>query len=199
MSCTANDKGTLIDCELGNPLQKDTEVSSTALFPPYAFCHRRPLYHVCFCFFVPFRLVFMSYSQHHASHWVQRPSTSLCSLKRKRSETETGISYWSVGCTWLWRNNVPVMQDKCADHTTSWGIGQSGFWGGYASKWVGVFSWDYCLWMQISAIKYLYVVVPNVLERFCQTSQAFPSVTCERGWERHKINGGNWNSSSIWI
>lgn len=102
-----------------------------------------------FVFFVPFRLVFMSYSQHHASHWVQRPSTSLCSLKRKRSETETGISYWSVGCTWLWINNVPVMQDKCADHTTSWGIGQSGIWGGYASKWVGVFSWDYCLSSQI--------------------------------------------------
>ncbi|XP_070692438.1 integrin alpha-6-like [Pempheris klunzingeri] len=27
VSCTANDKGTLIDCELGNPLQRDTEVS----------------------------------------------------------------------------------------------------------------------------------------------------------------------------
>lgn len=28
MSCTANEKGTLIDCELGNPLQRDADVSS---------------------------------------------------------------------------------------------------------------------------------------------------------------------------
>lgn len=29
MDCTANDKGTLVDCELGNPIQRDAEVSRT--------------------------------------------------------------------------------------------------------------------------------------------------------------------------
>uniref|UniRef100_A0A8D3CGW6 Integrin alpha-2 domain-containing protein n=1 Tax=Scophthalmus maximus TaxID=52904 RepID=A0A8D3CGW6_SCOMX len=32
MSCTANEKGTLIDCELGNPLQRDADVSSIVTF-----------------------------------------------------------------------------------------------------------------------------------------------------------------------
>lgn len=30
MSCTANDEGTRVDCELGNPLLADAEVSSAA-------------------------------------------------------------------------------------------------------------------------------------------------------------------------
>lgn len=29
VDCTVNDKGTLIDCGLGNPIQRDAEVSPT--------------------------------------------------------------------------------------------------------------------------------------------------------------------------
>lgn len=36
LSCTANDKGTQIDCELGNPLHRDAEVSR---FLRVCLCH----------------------------------------------------------------------------------------------------------------------------------------------------------------
>lgn len=38
MDCTANDKGTLIDCDLGNPIQRDGEVSRTEFSLQLLFC-----------------------------------------------------------------------------------------------------------------------------------------------------------------
>lgn len=46
MYCTVNDKGTLLDCGLGNPIQRDAEVSPTEV--PHQF-----LFYLLTLFFLP--------------------------------------------------------------------------------------------------------------------------------------------------
>lgn len=84
-NCTANKKGSVIDCELGNPLQRDAQVSTAADFSHF---ERQYLYG----FFITFifqsilcRSPSMSYSRPPASRWAPTPSTSLCCWRREET------------------------------------------------------------------------------------------------------------------
>lgn len=80
MSCTTNKNGTFIDCELGNPLQRDAEVSIGHHFYPHVYYHLNTL---LWDSFVSFRLRFMWCLQHPESHSAQKTSTSPCNFKRE--------------------------------------------------------------------------------------------------------------------
>lgn len=81
-SCTANSNGSVIDCELGNPLHRNAQVSTAARFSHFEYKHlyfskkknsksilRRSPFILC--------------SQRHTSLWAPKPSMPPCCWRRE--------------------------------------------------------------------------------------------------------------------
>lgn len=132
-SCKAKNNGSVIDCELGNPLPRDAQVSTAAQF-----CHCEHQGSYCHNIFL-----YKSPAGHLLYHTHNKPHLAEHQGRQRHSAAYDVRRLWQFtsvsGCFLIWfLHDFLLTQDKWAAHSASPGIGQSCFWAGDACIWVGV-------------------------------------------------------------